>query len=92
MTNGFKVTLRGPGDKLMTEEANKDRLKQLDLNERQKAAYEFLIKNQRIANRDFRELFPDVSEETIRRDLADLVDKDLIIKMGDKKGTRYILK
>jgi len=33
-----------------------------------------------------------VSEETIRRDLADLVEKDVLIKMGDKKGTYYILK
>jgi len=30
--------------------------------------------------------------ETIRRDLADLVDKDLILKIGDKRATYYIFK
>ncbi|MCI0475698.1 MAG: DeoR family transcriptional regulator, partial [Anaerolineales bacterium] len=91
-TNGFKVTLRGPGEKLVSEEIEKSKWRKLDLNERQQAALDFIAKNQRIANRDYRDMFPDVSEETIRRDLADLVEKDALIKMGDKKGTYYILK
>ncbi|MEW5718008.1 MAG: ATP-binding protein [Chloroflexota bacterium] len=91
-TNGFKVTLRGPGEKLVTEETERSKWRKLDLNDRQLAALEFIAKHQRVTNRDFRDLFPDVSEETIRRDLADLVEKDALIKMGDKKGTYYILK
>ncbi len=91
-TNGFRVTLRGPGDKLVSPEADRSKWRTLDLNERQRAALDFIVKRQRIANRDFRDLFPDVSEETLRRDLADLVEKDLLLKMGDKKGTYYILK
>lgn len=91
-TNGFKVTLRGPGEKLVGEEIDRSKWQHLDLNERQQAALEFLVKNPRIANRDYRELFPDVSEETIRRDLADLVEQGILLKMGDKKGTYYILK
>lgn len=91
-TNGFKVTLRGPGEKLVSEESEKAKWRKLDLNERQLAALDFIAKNQRIANRDYREMFSEVSEETIRRDLADLVEKDVLIKMGDKKGTYYILK
>lgn len=90
--NGFRVLLRGPGDRLITDEIDKSKWRRLGLSERQQTALEFIAKNQRIANRDFRDLFPDVSEETIRRDLADLVEKDLLIKMGDKKGTHYILK
>jgi ATP-dependent DNA helicase RecG len=39
-----------------------------------------------------RALFPDVSDETIRRDLADLVDKGLLLKIGEKRATYYILK
>ena len=35
---------------------------------------------------------PDVSAETIRRDLADLVDKNLLIRIGTKRATYYILK
>ncbi len=91
-TNGFKVALRGPGDKLVGEEADRSKWRHLDLNERQQAALELVAKNQRITNREYRDQFPDVSEETIRRDLADLVEEGILLKMGDKKGTHYILK
>ncbi len=90
--NGFLVTLRGPGDKWSTEDSARDKWLRMELNERQVAALEFLAKNPRIANRDYREMFPEVSEETIRRDLADLVEEGLLLKMGDKRGTFYILK
>ncbi len=91
-SNGFKVTLRGPGEKMVGDEMDKSKWRRLELNERQQTALEYIAKNQRIANRDFREMFSDVSEETIRRDLADLVEKDVLLKLGDKKGTYYILK
>ncbi len=91
-TNGFRVTLRGPGEKLVGEELDRARWQHLDLNERQQAALELIVKNQRITNREYRDLFPEVSEETIRRDLADLVEEGILLKMGDKKGTHYILK
>lgn len=90
--NGFRVTLRGPGEKLVVDEIDRSKWQKLNLNERQLAALEFLAKNQRITNRDYREMFSDVSEETIRRDLADLVENGVLLKMGDKKGTYYILK
>ena len=91
-SNGFRVTLRGPGERLVSDEIDRSKWRRLDLNERQEAALEYIAKNQRITNKDFRDLFPDVSEETIRRDLADLVEQDVLLKMGDKKGTHYILK
>jgi ATP-dependent DNA helicase RecG len=37
-------------------------------------------------------LAPDVSAETIRRDLADLVEKNLLLRIGEKRATYYILK
>jgi ATP-dependent DNA helicase RecG len=37
-------------------------------------------------------LCPDVSPETIRRDLADLVDRGLLMKIGEKRATYYIMK
>lgn len=91
-SNGFKVTLRGPGEKWVSEEADRNKWRHLDLNERQQAALDLVVKNQRITNREYRDLYPDVSEETIRRDLADLVEEGILLKMGDKKGTHYILK
>jgi ATP-dependent DNA helicase RecG len=43
-------------------------------------------------NGDWRSLSPDLSAERLRRNLADLVRQGLLLKVGDKKGTHYILK
>ena len=45
-----------------------------------------------ITNREYREICPHVGSETLRLDLADLVSKGVLIKIGEKRGTRYILK
>ncbi len=90
--NGFRVTLRGAGEQFISADFDRERYRNLPLNERQTAALQILHKTGRIGNRDLKELYPDVSEETIRRDLADLVDAGLVIKMGDRRGTYYILK
>lgn len=63
-----------------------------NMNERQMKAMSYLEQEGRITNRDYRQLCPDVNPETLRLDLVDLVDKGLILKIGDKKGTYYILK
>jgi ATP-dependent DNA helicase RecG len=63
-----------------------------NMNERQMKAMAFLEQEGRITNRDYRQLCPDVNPETLRLDLVDLVDKGLLLKIGDKKGTYYILK
>ena len=39
-----------------------------------------------------RDLLPDVSDDTILRDLRDLVEKNLISRRGNTKGARYYLK
>ncbi len=62
------------------------------LNPRQMRALRFLDANERITNRDYRELCPDVTPETIRLDLRDLVEKGILLKIGDKKGTSYVRK
>ena len=46
----------------------------------------------RITNSDYQALIPAVSAETIRRDLADLVEKNLLLRIGEKRATYYILK
>ncbi|MEW5961533.1 MAG: ATP-binding protein [Chloroflexota bacterium] len=63
-----------------------------NMNERQMKAMAFLEQEGRITNRDYRQLCPDVNPETLRLDMVDLVDKGLLLKIGDKKGTYYILK
>lgn len=64
----------------------------LDLNPRQRSALNFLALYKRINNSDYQALCPDVHPETLRRDLADLVNRGVIMKIGDKRATYYILK
>ncbi len=82
----FAVTLRNNRVRrpVMTWESN--------MNERQLHALSFVQEHGRITNRDYRVLCPDVSAETLRLDLADLVDRGVLLKIGAKKGTYYILK
>ena len=63
-----------------------------NMNERQMQALAHVQEFGRITNRDYREVCPGVSPETLRLDLVDLVDKGLLLKVGDKRGTYYILK
>ena len=65
---------------------------EMHMNERQIRALQYLQEYGRIANSDYRELCPNISAETARLDLADLVDKGVLLKIGDKRGTHYILK
>lgn len=90
--NGFKVTLYGPAGRFVATRPDARKWQLLNLNPRQQQALEYIAENGRITNREFQELTPDVSPETIRRDLADLVDKGLLLKIGDKRATYYILK
>jgi ATP-dependent DNA helicase RecG len=62
------------------------------ISERQIAALIYLTERQRITNREYRDLQPDISDETVRRDLADLVERGLLIRIGDRRGTYYILR
>ena len=62
------------------------------MNDRQIKAMEYLQRNGAITNGEYRGLCPHVGAETLRLDLADLVSKGVLLKIGDKRGTRYILK
>jgi ATP-dependent DNA helicase RecG len=68
------------------------RWRHLGVNERQEMALAYLAEKGRITNREYQELCPEVSAETIRRDLVDLVRKDLLLKIGEKRATYYIFK
>lgn len=89
---GFQVTLMGHGDNLIGEEHGTRAWRHLGLSERQEKALAYLGDKGRITNREYQELCPEVSAETIRRDLASLVQKNLLIKIGEKRATYYILK
>ncbi|MEZ4656888.1 MAG: ATP-binding protein [Caldilineaceae bacterium] len=89
---GFKVTLYSAGVDLVSPQPAQQPWGHAFLNERQESALAFVQQNGRITNSDYQELVPDVSAETIRRDLADLVDKNLLLRIGSKRATYYILK
>jgi ATP-dependent DNA helicase RecG len=91
-TAGFRVTLRGRGEELVSKEPAAQRWSNRRLNPRQEKAVAYLNERRTITNREFRELCPELSDETIRRELADMVDQGLIMKVGDRKATYYILK
>ncbi len=91
---GFLVSLRGQtgDDTLDVGAIDTAEWRKLGLNERQIAALVFLAEHRRLTNRDMQDMAPDVSAETIRRDLADLTERGLLLKVGEKRGTYYILK
>ncbi|MGW8318168.1 MAG: ATP-binding protein, partial [Candidatus Promineifilaceae bacterium] len=62
------------------------------MNERQAKALNYVRENGSITNREYQRLCSDVSAETLRLDLVDLVERGLLLKIGSKKGTYYILK
>ena len=62
------------------------------MNERQLKAMQHVQAHGNITNRDYRQLCSHVGAETLRLDLVDLVNKKLLLKIGDKRGTRYILR
>lgn len=62
------------------------------MNERQARSLTYVRENGSITNREYQRLCGDVSAETLRRDLADLVTRGVLLKIGSKKGTYYILK
>ncbi len=62
------------------------------MSERQMKALAYVRETGSITNSDFRRLCPNVSAETLRLDLVNLVNQGLLLKIGSKKGTHYILK
>jgi ATP-dependent DNA helicase RecG len=102
-TAGFVVTLTAgrnegttgassPAETKVNQVLARVQAGQLVLNARQERALQHLASQGRISNSEFQGLVPDVSAETIRRDLADLVDQGILLKVGEKRATYYILK
>jgi ATP-dependent DNA helicase RecG len=94
-TAGFRVILYAASEETPAPPVAPPVAQQFPLghfNERQERVLAYLATNGRITNSDYQAFTPDVSAETIRRDLADLVEKNLLIRIGSKRATYYILK
>ena len=66
--------------------------KQVFLTERQIAIIEYIQRAGFLQNSAFSDLFPKISEDTILRDIQDLIKKGIIRKEGKTKAARYILR
>ena len=59
------------------------------LNPRQRLIMDELVKVGEITPKDLKNLIPDVSTRTIRRDMDTLAQKGLIVQKGSTKSTYY---
>ncbi|MBK8026444.1 MAG: putative DNA binding domain-containing protein [Chloroflexi bacterium] len=82
----FSVTLYNSREKLATPDWVRN------TNHRQARALQYIRDHGSITNREYRTLCQGVSAETLRLDLADMVERGILLKVGSKKGTYYILK
>lgn len=62
------------------------------MNERQLRALQYIREYGRLTSREYQELCPSVSAETLRLDMVDLTQRGIVMKVGVKRGTYYILK
>jgi ATP-dependent DNA helicase RecG len=92
VAGSFRVTLYGEAEFRPESLEGLQAYQDLLLNPRQESALGFLLQNRRITSHDYQDLCPEVHPETLRRDLADLVERGLLIKVGDKRATYYVLK
>ena len=75
-----------------TEEQFKEEEKEdAELNERQIKAFEYLKKRGKITNREYREINRGISESTALRDLEELTEKNIVVRKGTGRKTRYEL-
>jgi Fic family protein len=65
---------------------------QMMLTPRQIKIMEYIQQTGFLQNKSFFELFPMVSEDTVLRELKDLLTKGIIKKEGITKGARYVMR
>lgn len=78
--------------KLSLDTRLKGQIGQILLSERQMKLVEYIEANGSISSREWRNILPDYSDDTILRDLKDLRSKGLIKKKGTTKGAVYVFR
>lgn len=78
--------------KLSLDSRLKGRTGQIVLSERQVRLVEYMENNGSVNNRQWRQVLPKYSDDTILRDIKDLQKKGLVKKKGSTKGAVYTLK
>lgn len=64
---------------------------QMFISERQEKIIEWLNNYSMLRNSQFDELFPDISDDTVLRELKDLIDNGVVVKVGKTKSAYYKL-
>jgi hypothetical protein len=78
---------------LLKEQSKQAQIPDIEkLTARQQRIYQYLLDYKFLQNSQFMLLFPEISEDSILRDLKVLIDKNLIIKSGKTKSSKYELK
>ena len=67
----------------------KEKVGKMYINERQEQIIEWLNNYGFFRNQDFNSLFPEISEDTVLRELKGLIDNGIITKTGKTKSARY---
>lgn len=96
-TEGLAIELTRIKEKILrlsTDMHLKEKMggKQMFLSERQVTLIEYIQRAGYLQNQNFPDIFSKISEDTILRDLADLIQKGLVKKEGKTKASRYILR
>ena len=87
----FKEEFAGFSVYMMKNVYTKEYLESIGLNRSQIQAVSYMQEHGSLTMSDFLRISPGISERTLRRYLVDLLDKKLIIAVGEKKGRKYEL-
>jgi ATP-dependent DNA helicase RecG len=63
-----------------------------NLNARQRKAIEYLLKHKKITNKEYREIYPGITDRTALNDLNDLIKKRIIVAEGKTRDRHYVLR
>lgn len=88
-SGGFAVTLIGPG-KSFEEKIEKEKLHNLEINDRQKKAIEHIKEKGSISRKEYI-LLTNISVRHANRDIEDLLKKRIISIVGKGRNTRYVV-
>ena len=82
--------IQGKGKKIITADKMVKRFEDKGLNDRQAKIIRYLVVNEQIDNEQCQKLCNTI-KRTATRDLTSLVEKNIIERIGEKKGTYYVL-
>lgn len=78
--------------KLSKETQIRQKVGHIFLSERQEKIVSYLADYGRLTNADFHKIFPDISDDTILREITGLLKKGIVVKRGKTKSAYYQLK